>query len=209
MFKFKLGLLTIIAVAIIGCSTDNSSKKSQPVVVEKKCIYKVSVDSSLMVWTGFKFNDRVGVKGEFDSIYISGNKLSESPMGCIEGLQFEIPTSSVNTKDAGRDKKVHEIFFGTFNTSKISGSIDSVNGMKAILSLNLNEVNIKKEIVFELSDRVLESKFNINVKDWNGLDAITALNKACEEKHTGNNKESVLWPDVDILLRTSLEKNCE
>ena len=47
----------------------------------------------------------------------------------LKGLQFEIPTSSVNTNDAGRNKKIHEIFFGTFNTSNIIGSIDSINGM--------------------------------------------------------------------------------
>ncbi len=210
MFRFKLILVLFIAVSLIGCDSDKNIQENKVSDVEKKCQYKVSLDSSLMVWTGFKFNDRVGVKGEFDSIYISGNTFSGSPMESLKGLQFEIPTSSVNTNDAGRNKKIHEIFFGTFNTSNIIGSIDSINGMTAILQLNMNKVSISKKINFQLSsDRILESKFNINVEDWNGLEAIAALNKACEEKHTGNDSESVLWPDVDILLRTRLEKNCE
>ena len=210
MFRFKLILVLFIAVSLIGCDSDKNIQENKVSDVKKNCQYKVSLDSSLMVWTGFKFNDRVGVKGEFDSIYISGNTFSGSPMESLKGLQFEIPTSSVNTNDAGRNKKIHEIFFGTFNTSNIIGSIDSINGMTAILQLNMNKVSISKKINFQLSsDRILESRFNINVKDWNGLEAISALNKACEEKHTGNDSESVLWPDVDILLRTRLEKNCE
>ena len=102
---------------------------------------------------------------------------------------------------------IGDLALGNYN---IIGSIDSINGMTAILQLNMNKVSISKKINFQLSsDRILESKFNINVEDWNGLEAIAALNKACEEKHTGNDSESVLWPDVDILLRTRLEKNCE
>ena len=66
-----------------------------------------------------------------------------------------------------------------------------------------------RKVEFTVKDNSVELNANINVKDWNGAEAIKALNKACEEKHTGKDKESVLWPDVDVLVRTRLIKDCK
>jgi hypothetical protein len=50
-------------------------------------------------------------------------------------------------------------------------------------------------------------KTSLNVLDWNGETALNALNKVCEAKHTGpEDTESVLWPDVEVIILSKLDK---
>ena len=142
---------------------------------------------------------------------ISGGETSKKALNALNGITFSINTSSVNSNDKGRDKKISEIYFKALNTIDITGSLDSVDQKmkRAILSIAMNGIEIKREVKFNVKGNIVELNINIDVKDWNGAEAVKALNKACEEKHTGKDKESVLWSDVDVIVRTRLIKDCK
>jgi len=203
-------MLSAVIFFMTACQFNDQSSDDQG-KAEQKCTYTFSTDSTEIIWAAYKFNDRAAVKGSFDSVLISGGQKSEKALNSLNGIRFSINTSSVNSNDMGRDKKISGIYFGALNTTDITGSIDSVDHdmKRAILSLTMNGIEIKRKVEFSLKGNVAELNANIDVKDWNGSEAIKALNKACEEKHTGKDKESVLWPDVDVLVRTRLIKDCK
>ena len=206
----KLFMLSAVILFMTACQFNDQSSEHQS-KAEQKCTYTFSSDSTEIIWSAYKFNNRAAVKGSFDSVLISGGQKSEKALNSLNGIRFSINTASVNSNDKGRDKKISGIYFGALNTTDISGSIDSVDQLmkRAILSLTMNGIEIKRNVEFSLKGNVVELNANIDVKDWNGSEAVKALNKACEEKHTGKDKESVLWPDVDVLVRTRLIKDCK
>ena len=208
----KLNLITTLFILfLIQACQPTSNNNTAKVKIKPQCTYSLSIDSTDVIWTGYKFNDRAAVKGVFDSVSVLGSQISDNAIGCLDGVEFHIMTSSVNSNDKGRDAKLSGIYFESLHTPIISGSIDSVNynNNKAKLTLSMNNISIVKDISLDVSDNKIELKINLNIEDWNGASAVDALNKACEEKHTGNDKESVLWSDVDVLVRTRLIKVCE
>ena len=208
--NIKLFLLSTSIFFITSCQLNEKGSEDGS-LAEQICTYTFSEDSTEVIWAAYKFNDRAAVKGSFDSVLISGSQKSEKALNSLNGIRFSINTASVNSNDKGRDKKISDIFFNTLNTIYITGDIDSVDQLmkRAILSLSMNGIEIKREIKFTLKGNIVELNTNIDVKDWNGSEAVKALNKACEEKHTGKDKESVLWSDVDVLVRTRLIKDCK
>jgi len=206
----KLFMLSAVIFFMTACQFNDQGSEDRS-KAEQKCTYIFSEDSTDIIWSAYKFNDRAAVKGSFDSVLISGGQKSEKALNSLNGIRFSINTASVNSNDKGRDKKISDIYFNALNTIYISGSIDSVDQLmkRAVLSLTMNGIEIKRKVEFNVKDNVVELNANIDVKDWNGSEAVKALNKACEEKHTGKDKESVLWSDVDVLVRTRLIKNCK
>jgi polyisoprenoid-binding protein YceI len=208
----KLNLIAVLLILFLtqACQPTSNNNRGK-VKIKPQCTYQFTLDSTDIIWSGYKFNDRAAVKGVFDSISVLGSKISDNPTGCLDGVEFSILTSSINSNDKGRDAKLSGIYFDALKTPIIKGSIDSVNhsNNQAKLTLSMNNISITKDIRLDISNNKIELKTNLNIEDWNGASAVEALNKACEEKHTGNDKESVLWPDVDVLVRTRLIKVCK
>ena len=208
--SIKLFTLLVVILFVTACQVNDKGSEDKN-ITEQICTYTLSEDSTEVIWSAYKFNDRAAVKGSFDSLRIFGGEISKNALNALNGIKFSINTLSVNSNDKGRDKKISEIYFKALNTIDITGSLDSVDQKvkSAILSIAMNGIEIKREVEFNVKGNIVELNTNIDVKDWNGAEAVKALNKACEEKHTGKDKESVLWSDVDVLVRTRLIKDCK
>ena len=80
-----------------------------------------------------------------------------------------------------------------FADNKYSAKI-TMNGVTAELPL---EVTITDE-------RRLSMKGTMDLKDWNALGALEALNKVCFDLHKGADGVSKTWEDVAIEVNTYL-----
>lgn len=213
MKLLRMLLLAMLSSTIFfACSTGTKSGDENTENADAKketCTYSYNADSTAFKWTAYKFTTRAGVSGTFDDITVTNTQTSENKLDVLTGAEFSITTGSVNSGNPERDPKVVEFFFGKLaNTGTITGKINSIKDGEAVISLKMNDKNV--DIVGHISedgDKVsLTAKVDMN--DFDGMEAVTSLNEKCHDKHTGEDGESKLWPDVSIEVSTVLNKAC-
>ncbi|WP_159038575.1 YceI family protein [Brumimicrobium mesophilum] len=213
MKKTKFLFVALAGLMISSCAEETAETVKTEEVKEENCLYSYSAENSEFNFTAYKFLGKTGVGGTFTEINVEGGEENESDVAVIENLSFEIPVSSISTKDESRDAKIEESFFGTINTSSLTGKVVDLdeNAMKATLMISMNEID--KEVVgdYTLTDGDFTFETEINVNDWQAQEGITTLNTICKELHTdyaNGDTESKLWPDVTLKFSTKLKKNC-
>lgn len=180
---------------------------------EENCNYSYKADTTQLKWTAYKFTTRVGVSGTFGKIDSEGLATANSAGAIFQNMTFQIPVTKIDSKNADRDQKIVNSFFGSMkNTQKITGnikSIDNKNNGNALVTLNLNGISKDLSFKFQTSDsgEFLASS-DINLKEWDALPAVNALNKVCSELHAQDGI-SKLWPDVKVEIKSSLVKECK
>lgn len=198
----------------ISCGTESKQETTSQTEKQQEfvCTYSYVHDSTRVNWTAYKFTEKKGVKGTFDSVVVEGVANGAiSPLDVFANVSFRILSSSVNTNDAARDKKILNYFFGKMiATNEISGKMVSVNEKgEAEVLIKMNNVEHNVQGVFTIKENKVSLQVEINMNHWNGQEAIASLNKECYELHKGDDGKSVLWPDVSVQIETTLQKICE
>ncbi|PKR81384.1 hypothetical protein CW751_04830 [Brumimicrobium salinarum] len=212
----KFLFVALAGLMMSSCAGETETTDTAKAEVEKTetCSYAYDAANSELSFTAYKFLGKTGVSGTFTEINVKGGEENEDPHALIEALSFEIPISSIHTKDESRDGKINEFFFGKINTEVISGEVidlDDATG-KATLAITMNEITKEVEGEYLLADTEFSFDTEINVLDWEAEAGIEALNEECKELHTdfaNGDTESKLWPDVSLSFSTKLEKVCE
>ncbi|MCB0477333.1 MAG: YceI family protein [Crocinitomicaceae bacterium] len=204
---------------ITSCSSEekkedkSKEKKEENKESAESCTYSISPDNIVVNFTAYKFAEpnKTGVNGKFEEITISGNNQNVDPMMAATGVQFEIPVASVYTGDPARDKKIRESFFGTMMaTEKMTGSVRAIEGDQVTIELKMNEITFDVVATQVIDGENITLNAEINTDNWNGQDAISALNKVCEANHKSpEGGASVLWPDVTLKIEGKLIKECK
>lgn len=209
------------ALILTSCGSEEKKEEKKSDKKEAKedkaestdCTYQIDPEGIQVNFTAYKFEtNKTGVKGKFEEISIEGATASADPLMAANGISFSIPIKSLYTGDPSRDKKIKESFFGTMAaTEMLTGSVKSVEGDKVIIELMMNEISFNIEATQKLEGENILLEGELNTDNWNGQDAIAALNKVCEAKHTDpeNGGKSFLWPDVTISIQGHLLKECK
>ena len=216
--KLNNGILFASALALSACGSEggneaSKTEKKEIKLAEEVCNYSYNAESVTASWTAFKFTEKAGVGGKFDSVIVSTSGSVDSPEKMLGELKFEIPISSTNTNNPDRDMKIIEYFFGTLsNTEMISGNIVSAKGNNeegtAMVNLSMNDKTFQQEVNYKIEGAQVSLMGTIDVGNWNGNDAIAALNKVRDDLHKGEDGISKLWPTVDISIVALLDKSC-
>lgn len=209
MKKFSLLLITLI-ISATSCKDEKketpTDTKPEEVVVTPKFVIKS--ENTSVEWTAYKTTDKVGVGGKFTTVNFD-NKEGASPEDALNNLNFSIPINSLFTNDATntRDAKIKTSFFGTMaDTEVLKGTIKYVD-KKYMASLTMNGTTSDIPLDVEITDeRRVKMTGTINLKDWNALDALAALNKVCFDLHKGADGVSKTWEDVAIEVNTFLRE---
>ena len=209
---------------LISCGSNNSenvntntqdstqvAQNDQPL-----CTFSYNPVSTQVLWTAYKHSGKVGVSGTIESFEVTESNPSQNPLGVLKGASFSISTSptSINSSDTLRDRKISQFFFGVMtNTDNITGEIKEIeegNGQgSGILSLKINDIEKDLPMEYTLTGEKVTLSAIVNFEDWDGQDALASLNEKCAAKHTGEDGENKLWPDVNIIVETTLEKECD
>jgi hypothetical protein len=211
---FYLFLLPFLFVCCSEKETNSNVIEEKPISSETPAVEWVYGEplSYDVKWTAFKHSKKVPVYGAFDSVLVTGFKSSSSISESLKGVSFELFTASTNTNDKDRDYKIITHFFGSLMMPlSIKGEILEVSGDesgKGSLSIQMNGITKKQSFKWSIDQNAeLFIKSELSVLDWDGKAALDSLNKVCEEKHTGpNDSESVLWPTVEVVVISQLEK---
>lgn len=205
----------IIAMGLFAsCGNNEAPKEEAPAVAEpikEVCLYSVQKDSTKVFWTAYKLSQKTPVTGRFMMPTLSGDTTSENAFDVFKNAKIVVSIANINSKDAERDKKITDSFFGKMmNTAEITGQVKSVSADgKGLVSFKMNEVEKEVAATFEMDGDWVKCTADINVEDFNGADALKSLNTACKERHTGTDGVNKLWPDVRIMVQALVKKECK
>ena len=188
---------------------------AEPKPADGECIYSYIHDSTQINWTAYKFESKAGVGGSFKECEVYTLSDNGPIAKVMNGLEFRIPISSTFTKNEDRDKKIVEHFFGTLvSTDLIVGEIIEVSGDnksgKVGMKITMNGETVACEGSYAMQDDGhIDLTTELDMTNWNGLEAVSALNKVCEDLHReAPGQESKLWPNVSVQVKAYLKKDC-
>ncbi len=169
-----------------------------------------------VTFKAYKTPLKIGVGGKFDNVsYINDTKEAKDLQTLLVGSKVNIDTSSVNSSNAGRDKKLVNFFFDTMKQKgiyakitdlKIDKSADGSKNITGVVSVDIkmNNVSHEAELKFVYVNGVLKADGFIDLADYNALSSLTSINKACYEAHQGKT-----WSDVAIGFTTNIAADCK
>ncbi|WP_067149739.1 YceI family protein [Pseudotamlana agarivorans] len=207
----KISLFFIaIALSLTACKQEKKESKTETATeVASTAKFVVKPEATSVKFTAYKTTDKVGVGGEFTSVKFE-EQSGDTPEEALNNLNFSIPVSSLFTNDPTntRDAKIKAAFFGAMlDTELISGTLKFVNGSAiATVKMNGETQNLPMDVTITDERRVTLTGV-MNLAEWNALEALASLNKACEALHTGADGVSKTWEDVAIEVSTFLREN--
>ena len=191
-------LILIFTISLLSCEKE---KKSVEKTTATKS-YVIDTLKSTVQWTAYKTTDKLPVKGTFKEINILNMNEGSSAPASLEGLEFEIPVSSIFTNDTIRDTKLNTFFFAIMeNTLSLKGVFSVENETKGNLALTMNGLTKDLPFSYEMSrDTILiNTKMDLNI--WQTQAALESLHQACLALHTGPDGVSKTWDEVAISAK--------
>lgn len=201
------------SLAVVGLLSLFACKKAPGEAVTNGCSFSYNPAATEFKWTAFKFTEKVGVGGTFDSYQVSGVDAASSPHALLSGLKFTIVNDSINSANPERDARLKVNFFKAMDEpGNINGEIieiaegDTGSGK---LSLTLNGIQKTVEFNYKIMrGNEIEIWTSVDLRDWQLNHALESLNEVCKDLHTGKDGLSKLWPDVEIRAFSRLNMNC-
>lgn len=201
----KLALICVASMmsfAMVSCGGSAPEKKADARIEMAEGSFMVHPEKAQMKWTAFKFTDRVGVSGTFDDIQTEGAKVGASVPEALEGMEFRISTSSVNSNSEDRDGKLQKFFFGTMKGGEtITGRFSSFEGEdRGMYRTDLVINNHRRPLVlqYQVDEREIVLRGKLNLAEHEALRSVESINAKCDILHKGKDGVSKLWPDIDI-----------
>ena len=195
----------LLIFLVIGLSlTTFSCKKT--IKEAPKAKYSIESKTTTITWTAYKTTAKIPVTGTFKEINVSNSYTSDNPNDVINGLEFSIPVNSIDTKKPERDTKIVASFFGAMkDTNTLTGKISLDGNGKGHIDLKMNGVTFKLPMTYIISGQLAEIDAVMDLDNWQAQLAITALNKACENLHKGEDGISKTWNEVGLHIVSYLK----
>jgi polyisoprenoid-binding protein YceI len=194
----------LVLVMVLGfTSSVSASTKSGCVLAQKG---KVTVD-----WTAYKTASKIGVSGTFDKVdYKAVAKDGKNFREILVGSSVNIDTSSVNSKNTGRDVKLVKFFFKQMDSNTMNAKITDIKADKKLkdkartgvvtLDVTMNGVTKSVPMKYSFANGIFSAKGSIDIFDFSASKALLSINKACFDLHKGKT-----WNDVSIAFTTNIE----
>lgn len=207
---FLTGIGFVFLLASCGGENKEEEVLVDEVVTPESCTYSYNPDETVLTWTAFKLTERVGVNGTFDEINVVANNGVEDMYAVLNGATFTIPVASVNSHDETRDPKIKESFFGSLtDTEMINGKINSIDAGVGKVEITMNGITKLYEGKVKTEGEEITLYLTINMADYSAENAIDELNNVCEDLHRGPDGISILWDDIDIVVKSTISKDCK
>lgn len=201
--KINLMLGLFLVLSITACKNPKKSQNSP----SKQEAYTLVNSSATIKWTAYKTTDKKPVSGVFKTIDITKSKSGNSPLLTLNDTQFSIPISSIFSNNKDRDNKLQKMFFNVMkNTSLLTGTINANADNIGDLEITMNGETHKLPLTFTTVGDTLKFKGVMNLDQWQAIDALNSLNKACFDLHKGPDGVSKTWNDVLIEASVVVKK---
>ncbi len=163
-----------------------------------------------LTWTAYKTTAKIGVNGSFDEFNVDPGVNYGTVTALLDQLEFSIPVSTTNSENEERDGKIVASFFGSMmNTESIAGKFTSVAGNDTSgsirIEISMNDIAYEVDGTYAADGNKVTINTSLHLGDWKAEPSVDALNKVCDDLHKGEDGVSKLWPNVDIVIETSLK----
>lgn len=206
-------LLSLATVLFTACSpkkssTDNTAETDA--VAETPQFYEYQRAFTKLTWTAYKTTAKVGVSGSFNDFTVNPGVSYGTVSTLLDQLDFTIPVASTNSANEERDGKIVASFFGSMmNTENITGKFTSVNGNDTSgtvrILINMNDIGHEVDGKYIADGNKMTITASLHLGDWKAEPSVAALNKVCDDLHKGEDGVSKLWPEIDIVIESSLK----
>ncbi len=197
--------------ALIALASCGGQQTEQPAIEQQRvCQYSYNHDSTSVKWTAYKFTEKAGVSGTFDTVRVTGTAAEQMDWTMVfSNAVFSIPVSSINSTVPDRDMKIKQHFFGTMSaTTALEGRVVSLGMDSAIVEIAMNGATVPVSMSVRNEANIVKLEGVIDLTTWNALKSVNALNKVCYDLHKGSDGVSKLWPEVKLEIRTVLTEKC-
>ncbi len=199
-------ILTFISLSLLvfqftSCKSEQKKeeKKETPTTVEKTAPYSLKNADNNINFVAYKTTEKVPVKGTFKEVELLKGGEGNSVKEAINGAEFKIPVSSIETKDNGRNLKIRKFFFGIMeNTISLTGKLMIENDSLGTASFTMNGVTEKLPFKYTINGKVFAMNTIMNIDKWNAKNAVDSLNVVCKDLHKGADGISKTWSEVAI-----------
>ncbi|SIR41682.1 YceI family protein [Maribacter ulvicola] len=206
-FTFASALLIVFA----SCKDAKKGEESKSVesTGDATEMFNLVQDSTKVSFTAYKTTEKLPVGGTFKKINFTKTTSGATAMEALNGTEFSIPVSSLFTNDptGTRDPKLLEFFFGVLKDTELISGVFKVEGNKSSIDVTLNGETQNILLTSEMNgeDRITFTG-TMDLENWNALDAVASINKACEILHTGKDGISKTWSEVAVKAEVLLAK---
>ena len=189
-------LVAVLSAQLISCKKEAEQSKE----TEKPALqYVVKEEGSSVQWTAYKTSDRVAVKGTFKEVRIATKAQGADASGALDGLDFEIPVSSIMTNDTIRDGKLQNFFFAVMeNSLTLKGKFRVESEGSGNLAISMNGMSRDLPFTYQVDQDTIKLEASMDLNNWGAQTALESLNEACKELHTGPDGVSKTWNDVTL-----------
>ncbi len=199
----NFSLIIVLSITIFSC--ENEKKQKEKSVAESS--YSIDAEKSSVQWTGYKTTDKVAVNGTFKEIRILEMNSGSTAAASIEGLEFEIPVSSIYSKDTIRDGKLMRLFFGVMeNTLSLKGKFSVKDASNGNIALSMNGLTKELPFTYDMSKDTILINATMDLNIWETQNALASIHEACLELHTGADGVSKTWDEVAYFCKNT---NCK
>jgi len=173
----------------------------------ENCTYTIVKGSEHIAWTGFKYTEKAGVGGSFDTLTVE-SKESKSVEELLKSISFKIDTDSINSGNPARDETLKKTVFKFLSIPKtIKGEVLSVEDKALKFKMTLNE-EMEAQFGYSYTEGTLSAMGAIDLTKNGLLKSFNAVHEACKILHTGKDGKSKTWADVKINLKAQVEEKC-
>lgn len=201
----------LLGFSLISCQNEkkqgeNTGEENLEVGKTEKEAVVFDTENVLINWIAFKTSEKKPVKGEFKAVTITNIKESSNKIEALNGLEFEIPISSIFSNNDDRDSKLKKLFFDVMdNTLALKGTLNLKKKGVGTISLMMNGVQAEFPITYEDNEYSVSVSGTLNLENWNAQAAISSLNEACKDLHTGEDGVSKTWNEVEVSATIQLK----
>tara|TARA_R110000744_G_scaffold221313_1_gene340246 strand:- start:854 stop:1495 length:642 start_codon:yes stop_codon:yes gene_type:complete len=212
MKKIAFTFASALLIVFISCKEAKKGQESTNLegTSESSEMFSIVQDSTKVSFTAYKTTDKVPVGGKFEKINFTKTSSGDTAMDALNGTEFSIPVSSLFTNDATgtRDPKILEFFFGVMKNTELISGVFKVENDKSSIDITLNGETQNIPLSYEMDgDTKITFSGIMNLENWNAMDAVASINKACEVLHTGKDGISKTWSEVALQAEVLLQKN--
>lgn len=206
--KKLIVLIVAFSITFTACKKkeQKEQKKQETPQTTKKdtALYSLNKASKTIGFTAYKTTDKVGVNGKFTKIEITNNCEGNIIKDALNGAEFKISVSSLETEDDSRNLKIRQFFFGVMeNSLNLTGQLKLTDEKSGELTLTMNNNTEKLPIEYSIEGKKFSMKGVLNIENWKATKALESLNKACFDLHKGKDGVSKTWSEVAINATVS------
>lgn len=177
---------------------------SASILAMAECTYETKKDVAV-TWTAFKTPLKVGVGGTFKSVAYKGNASGKTLPLLLEGASVQIQTNNVDSNNPGRDAKLVQFFFNQMDGQTLDAKILKLDETAKVVTVEIimNGKGLEIPMAYTYEKGLFDAKGVIDLGDFNALSALTSINRACYDLHSGKT-----WQDVNIGFSMTVEEQC-